>query len=64
LFTFITRTARARIVARRRMEAARQVLATFDPEDIPTAEDRDALLALWVSPRTAPARPTRRRPRR
>lgn len=36
---------------RRRREAARQVLASFEPEDFATAEEQRALLALWASPR-------------
>ena len=60
LSAFVTRAVRARIEERQRLEAARQVLATFDPEDFPTADEQRELLALWASPRMAS---TRRRPR-
>jgi hypothetical protein len=61
LSAFVTGAVRAQIAERRRREAARQVLATFEPEDFATAEEQRALLALWASPRVASAR---RRPRR
>jgi hypothetical protein len=61
LSAFVTGAVRAQIAERRRREAARQVLATFEPEDLPTTEEQRALLALWASPRVAP---TRCRPRR
>jgi hypothetical protein len=61
LSAFVTGAVRARIEERRRLEAARQVLAKFDPEDFPTADEQRELLALWASPRIAS---TRQRPRR
>jgi len=61
LSAFVTGAVRARIEERRRLEAARQVLAKFDPEDFPTPDEQRELLALWASPRIAPAR---QRPRR
>jgi hypothetical protein len=61
LSAFVTGAVRAQIAERLRREAARQVLATFEPEDFATAEEQRALLALWASPRVAS---TRRRPRR
>jgi uncharacterized protein (DUF1778 family) len=63
LSAFVTGAVRARIEERRRKLAARQLLATFDPEDFPTAEEERELLALWSAPRTVstPARPGRRR---
>lgn len=64
LSAFVTGAVRARIEERRRREAARQVLATFDPEDFPTAEEKRELLALWAAPRTASAREQPRRRRR
>ncbi|TMQ03979.1 MAG: hypothetical protein E6J90_52530 [Deltaproteobacteria bacterium] len=64
LSAFVTGAVRARIEERRRLEAARQVLATFEPEDFPTAEEQRDLLALWASPRAVPARQKPRRQRR
>jgi hypothetical protein len=63
LSAFVTGAVRARIEERRRLEAARRVLATFQPEDFPSAEEQRALLALWArSP--AASTPRKRRPRR
>lgn len=62
--TFVTGAVRARFEACRRRAAARQVLATFDPEDIPTADEKRALLMLWASPRTVRTRTKRWRQRR
>jgi YgiT-type zinc finger domain-containing protein len=42
---------------RQRRVAARQVLATFEPEDFPTAEERRELLALWGAPPSPPRSP-------
>jgi hypothetical protein len=64
LSAFVTGAVRARIEERRRLDAARQVIATFEPEDLPTAEEQRELLALWASPRMAATRrPPRRRAR-
>lgn len=64
LSAFVTGAVRARIEERRRREAARQVLATFDPEDFPTPEEERELLALWTAPRTVSTRARSRRRRR
>jgi hypothetical protein len=63
LSAFVTGALRARIEERRRLEAARHVLATFGPEDFPTADEQRELLALWAVPRIAstPPRPRHRR---
>jgi uncharacterized protein (DUF1778 family) len=63
LSAFVTGAVRARIEERRRLEAARQVLEMFEPEDFPTADEQRELLALWASPRMASTRrgPPRRR---
>jgi len=45
---------------RQRREAARQVLATFEPEDLPTAEEQRELLALWGAPPSPPRSPMTR----
>jgi hypothetical protein len=63
LSAFVSGAVRARIEDRRRMEAARRVLATFEPEDLPTPDEERELLALWAQPRSRPA-PRRRRQRR
>ncbi len=50
LSAFVTEAVRDRLTEKRRREAAREVLAMFDPEDFPTpARERD-LLALWSTP--------------
>jgi uncharacterized protein (DUF1778 family) len=64
LSAFVTGAVRARIEDRRRLEAARAVLETFDPEDSPTAEEQRELLALWTSSRTASTRQRSQRRRR
>jgi uncharacterized protein (DUF1778 family) len=61
LSAFVTGAVRARIAERRRFAAARQVIAAFEPEDFPTDEEQDALLASWAPPIAAS---TSRRPRR
>ena len=61
LSAFVTGAVRARIVERQRMAAAKLVLATFDPEDFPTADEQRALLASWAP---TPAASTGRAPRR
>ncbi len=61
LSAFVTGAVRARIEERRRLEAAWRVLATFEPEDFPTADEQRALLALWTP---SPAASTPRKPRR
>lgn len=64
LSAFVTGAVRARLEERRRKEAARQVLATFDPEDFPTPEEERELLALWTAPRAVSTRARSRRRRR
>ena len=64
LSAFVTGAVRARLEERRRKEAARQVLATFDPEDFPTPEEERELLALWTAARAVPTRARLRRRRR
>jgi uncharacterized protein (DUF1778 family) len=64
LSAFVTEAVRARIEERRRLEAARRVLATFEPEDFPTAEEQRALLALWTLPRARSTTRSARRRRR
>jgi hypothetical protein len=69
LSAFVTRAVRERLEERRRMEAAREVLATFSPEDLPTPEEQRDLVELWTRERPIAARPVKapkarkRRPR-
>jgi len=63
LSAFVTGAVRARLEERRRKAAARQLLAMFAPEDVPTAEEQRELLALWAPSRAASG-PTRARRRR
>lgn len=54
LSAFVTSAVRARIAEKRRADAAREVLAMFDPEDLPTPDVEAGLLALWSTPRRGP----------
>jgi hypothetical protein len=60
----VTGAVPAQIAERRRRKAARQVIATFEPEDFATAEEQRTLLALWASPRVASTQCRPRRQRR
>jgi hypothetical protein len=50
LSAFVTEAVRGRLAEKRRAEAAREVLATFDREDFPTPERERELLELWSRP--------------
>jgi hypothetical protein len=50
LSAFVTEAVRDRLTEKRRREAAREVLATFDREDFPTADRERELLELWSTP--------------
>jgi hypothetical protein len=69
LSAYVTSAVRERLQERRRMEAAREFLATFAPEELPTLEEQRELVEIWTRPRvgTSGARKTRapgkRRPR-
>jgi hypothetical protein len=52
LSAFVTRAVRDRLEERRRLEAARAVLATFTAEDYPTDEERRDLIELWTGQRS------------
>src|SRR5260370_15067916 len=58
LSAFVTRAVRERLEERRRIEAARKVLSTLAPDDIPSARQQRDLGALWTRgrPRTARSR--------
>jgi hypothetical protein len=43
------------------MDAAREVLATFTHDELPTPEEEQELLALWSAPRAKPAPPRARK---
>jgi len=51
LSAFVTRAVRERLEERRRMEAAREVLATFALEELPTPTERRDLVELWTRAR-------------
>lgn len=59
LSAYVTRAVRDRLEERRRMEAARAFLATFDADELPTPEEEKDLLELWARPRSS--KPPRRR---
>ena len=56
LSAFVTRAVRERLEERRRMEAAREVLATFSPEDLPTPDEQKELVQLWTRDRPSATR--------
>ena len=58
LSAFFSRAVRAELEEHRRREAARQLLATFDPEDLPTLARQQELLSLW---KAKPVKPTTKR---
>jgi hypothetical protein len=66
LSAFVTGAVRERLEERRRVEAAREVLAKFTSTELATPEEQRALLALWTRPtrsgRAAP--PAKRSTRR
>jgi len=65
LSAYVTRAVRDRLEERERQEAQREVIATFLPKEIPTADEQRALVAFWnregPAPSLAPRRKTRRR---
>lgn len=50
LSAFVTEAVRDRLTEKRRHEAAREVLAMFDPDDFPTPAHERELLELWSTP--------------
>ena len=56
LSAYVTRAVRERLEERQRLEAAREVLATFAPDELPTPEEQRRLLELWTRPRSIPSR--------
>jgi hypothetical protein len=66
LSAYVTRAVRERLQERRRLEAAREFLATFAPEELPTPEEQRELVELWtrarlVASRSAKTRAARKR---
>jgi hypothetical protein len=61
LSAYVTRAVRERLQERRRLEAAREFLATFAPEELPTPEEQRELVELWTraAPRAARSGKTR-----
>jgi hypothetical protein len=47
LSAFVTRAVRERLEERERLEARRAILAGFLPDEIPTADEQQALVAFW-----------------
>jgi hypothetical protein len=65
LSAYVTLAVRGRLEERRRQKAGREVLQTFAPDELPTAEERREVIELWTRPWMA-APPSRRtvRPRK
>jgi hypothetical protein len=61
LSAFVTRAVRDRLAERRRMDAAREFLATFDDDELPSEEEKRRLVELWTRSRPERPRPRRRR---
>jgi hypothetical protein len=64
LSAYVTRAVRDRLEERERLEAQREVLATFLPHEIPTADEQRALVAFWNREAPAPSLSKRRKSRR
>jgi hypothetical protein len=65
LSAFVTSAIRARVAEKRRADAAREALASFAPDELPTEEQEHELLAAWSAPRPKVSRRrTRARKRR
>jgi hypothetical protein len=62
LSAYVTIAVRGRLEERRRMEAAREILATFAPEELSTQDEQRELIELWARPRPAKSRKDRLRP--
>ena len=61
LSAYVTRAVRDRLEERERLEAQREVLATFLPHEIPTADEQRELVAFWNRESPAPSHPQRRK---
>jgi hypothetical protein len=61
LSAYVTRAVRDRLEERERQEARREILATFLPHEIPTAEEQRALVGFWNREGPAPSLSPRRK---
>jgi hypothetical protein len=61
LSAYVTRAVRDRLEERERQEARREILATFLPHEIPTADEQRALVAFWNGEGSAPSLSQRRK---
>jgi hypothetical protein len=59
LSAYVTLAVRERLEERRRLEAAREFLATFAPDELPTHEEQRQLLDLWARSRVPKSRTVR-----
>jgi hypothetical protein len=64
LSAYVTRAVRDRLEERERQEARREILATFLPHEIPTADEQRALVAFWNREGPAPSLSRRRKNKR
>jgi hypothetical protein len=65
LSAYVTRAVRDRLEERRRLAAAREILATFSPEELASPEEQRKLLGLWNGRQALPKRRSEKRnPRR
>jgi hypothetical protein len=56
LSAYITRAVQRQLQERQRLEAAREFLATFAPEELPTPEEQRELVELWTRARAVASR--------
>jgi hypothetical protein len=61
---YVTRAVRDRLKERERQQARREILATFLPHEIPTADEQRALGAFWNREGPAPSLPRRHKQKR
>jgi hypothetical protein len=64
LSAYVTRAVRDRLEERERLAARREMLATFLPNEIPTADEQRALVAFWNREGPAPSPSPQRRGKR
>ncbi|HTJ84676.1 MAG TPA: hypothetical protein VL400_23315 [Polyangiaceae bacterium] len=64
LSAFVTRAVRDRLAEQRRLAAAREVMATFDVGDFPSAEEQEAIVTSWLTAKAATATTTKSKRRR
>ena len=64
LSAYVTRAVRDRLEERERLAARREILATFLPNEIPTADEQRALVAFWNREGPAPSLSQRRKKKR